>query len=145
MTEHKEACCTSPAAVCYWFAVSLVAWGVLSLIGIYWRPLHAPSAAACLFAIAIGCAANWLRNRTFHCAIIFDRCSGIPGVRPHWDSPQQSLGLAIRCYRSWHRVSTGMAVYEAFCVVALRLRLSAAVDATRSRRRDTSTHEYGND
>ena len=69
MTEHKEACCTSPAAVCYWFAVSLVAWGVLSLIGIYWRPLHAPSAAACLFAIAIGCAANWLRNRTFHCAI----------------------------------------------------------------------------
>ncbi len=69
MTEHKEACCTSPAAVCYWFAVSLVAWGVLSLIGIYWRPLHAPSAAACLFALAIGCAANWLRNRTFHCAI----------------------------------------------------------------------------
>src|SRR5260370_7928101 len=69
MTEHKEACCTSPAAVCYWFAVSLVAWGVLSLIGIYWRPLHAPSAAACLFAIAIGCAANLLRNRTFHSAI----------------------------------------------------------------------------
>src|SRR5260370_41899680 len=69
MTEHKEACCTSPAAVCYWFAVSLVAWGVLSLIGIYWRPLPAPPAAAWLFAIAIGCAANWLRNRTFHCAI----------------------------------------------------------------------------
>jgi hypothetical protein len=68
MTEHKGACCSSPAAMCYWFTVSLMAWGVLSLIGIYWRPLHASSAAACLFAMAIGCLANWLRNRTFHCA-----------------------------------------------------------------------------
>ena len=69
MTEHKEACCTSPAAMCYWFTVSLVAWGALSLIGIYWRPLHALSPAATLFAMAIGCAANWLRNRTLHCVI----------------------------------------------------------------------------
>jgi hypothetical protein len=69
MTEHKEACCTSPAALCYWFAVSLIAWGVLSLIGIYWHPLHGQSAATILFAMAIGCFANWLRNRTFHCAI----------------------------------------------------------------------------
>jgi predicted membrane-bound mannosyltransferase len=69
MTEHKETCCTSPAAVCYWFTVSLVAWGVLSLIGIYWHPLHALSPATTLFAIAIGCAANWRRNRTLHCAI----------------------------------------------------------------------------
>jgi hypothetical protein len=69
MTKQVKACCSSPAAICYWFIVSLVAWGVLSLIGIYWRPLHASSAAACLFAMAIGCLANWLRNRTFHCGI----------------------------------------------------------------------------
>jgi hypothetical protein len=69
MTEHKEACCTSPAAVCYWFTVSLVAWGVLSLIGVFWRPFHALAAATTLFAMAIGCVANWLRNRTLHCAI----------------------------------------------------------------------------
>ncbi len=55
--------------MCYWFIVSLIAWGVLSLLGIYWRPLHASSAAACLFAVAIGCLANWLKNRSFHCAI----------------------------------------------------------------------------
>ena len=55
--------------MCYWSTVSLIAWGVLSLIGIYWRPLHASSAAAFLFAMAIGCLANWLRNRSFHCAI----------------------------------------------------------------------------
>ena len=69
MIEHKGVCCSSPAAMCYWFAASLTAWGVLSLIGIYWRPLHALSAATILFAMAIGCIANWIRNRSFHCAI----------------------------------------------------------------------------
>ena len=69
MTEHKGACCSSPASMCYWLAGSLIAWGVLSLIGIYWRPLHALSAATILFAMAIGCVANWLKNRTFHCGI----------------------------------------------------------------------------
>jgi len=68
MAKQVEACCSSPAALCYWFIVSLVAWGVLNLIGLYWRPLHA-SSAACLFAMAIGCLANWRRNRSFHCAI----------------------------------------------------------------------------
>jgi hypothetical protein len=69
MIERVEACCSSPAALCYWFAVSLVAWGGLSLLGIYWHPLHASPGAACLFAIAIGCFANWFKNRSFHCII----------------------------------------------------------------------------
>jgi hypothetical protein len=69
MTKQVEACCSSPATLCYWLIVSLMAWGVLSLIGIYWRPLRASSEAACLFAMAIGCLANWFRNRSFHCAI----------------------------------------------------------------------------
>jgi len=47
----------------------MFAWAVLSFIGIYWLPFDAPSAAACLFAMAIGCFANWLKNRSFHCAI----------------------------------------------------------------------------
>jgi hypothetical protein len=69
MTRQVDACCSSPASMCYWFIISLVAWGGLSLIGMYWRPLHASAAVACLFAMAIGCLANWLRNRSFHCAI----------------------------------------------------------------------------
>jgi len=69
LTTQAKACCSSPAAICYWFIVSLLAWGVLSLVGIYWRPLHASSWATCLFAIAIGCFANWRKNRTFHCSI----------------------------------------------------------------------------
>ena len=69
MPKRVEACCSSPAAICYWFVASLVAWGVLSLIGIFWPPLHAPSPSACLFAMAIGCFANWTKNRSYHCAI----------------------------------------------------------------------------
>jgi hypothetical protein len=44
------------------------AWGALSLIGIYWRSLHGLSATTILFAMGIGCVANWVRNRTLHCA-----------------------------------------------------------------------------
>jgi hypothetical protein len=69
MAKQVEACCSSPASLCYWFVVSLVAWGVLSVIGIFWLPLHFPSESACLFAMAVGCFANWARNRSFHCAI----------------------------------------------------------------------------
>src|SRR5258708_13540546 len=65
----QGACCSSPAAMCYWFAASLIAWGILSLIGWYWHPLHGSSAATILFAMAIGCAANSPRNRTLHCGI----------------------------------------------------------------------------
>ena len=69
MAQNKGVCCSSPASICYWCSASLVAWGVLSLIGIYWHPLHASSASTVLLAMAFGCAANWLRNHTFHCAI----------------------------------------------------------------------------
>jgi hypothetical protein len=55
--------------MCYWCSASLLAWGVLSLIGIYWYPLHSSSAATICLAVAIGCGVNWLRNRTLHCGI----------------------------------------------------------------------------
>jgi hypothetical protein len=64
-----KVCCSSPASICYWFSASLVAWGLLSLVGVYWSPLKASSSGTILLAAAIGCAANWARNRTFHCGI----------------------------------------------------------------------------
>src|ERR671923_1864011 len=69
--EHREteACCSSPAAICYWFAISLVSWAILSLVGLYWHPLRPLGAPAIMFAIAIGCFAYWIKNRTFHCGI----------------------------------------------------------------------------
>lgn len=42
-------------------------WGALSVIGIFWRQLHASPRAACLLAMAVGCFANWIRNRSLHC------------------------------------------------------------------------------
>jgi hypothetical protein len=69
MAESKKVCCSSPAAMCYWFASSLAAWGVLSIAGAYWHPLRWYSASTVLFGMGIGCAANWVRNRSFHCAI----------------------------------------------------------------------------
>ena len=62
-------CCSTPVAMCYWAAVSLIAWGVLSLAGNYWRPLRAFSATTICLAMAAGCLANWLRNHTLHCGI----------------------------------------------------------------------------
>lgn len=69
MTVLRQACCSTPSAMWYWCSASLLAWGILGLIGIYWYPLHASSAATICFAVAIGCAANWVRNRTLHCGI----------------------------------------------------------------------------
>jgi hypothetical protein len=69
MAESRGACCSSPTAIWYWFAASLIAWGALSLIGLRWHPLHASAAVTILLALAIGCFANWARNRTFHCAL----------------------------------------------------------------------------
>jgi hypothetical protein len=57
------------AAIRYWFAVSILAWGLLSLAGMYWRPFRASSAVTILLAAAVGCVANWFRNRTLHCGI----------------------------------------------------------------------------
>jgi len=53
----------------YWFIVSLIAWGVLGVIGVFSHPFRVSASAACLIAMAIGCAANWFRNRSFHCSI----------------------------------------------------------------------------
>ena len=64
-----KVCCSSPASICYWFIVSLAAWAVLAVIGMLWYPLHAYSAATCLFAMAVGCFANAFKNRTYHCVL----------------------------------------------------------------------------
>jgi hypothetical protein len=53
----------------YWLAASLVAWGLLILVGFAWHPLGPVSASTILIAMGIGCGANWRRNRILHCGI----------------------------------------------------------------------------
>jgi signal transduction histidine kinase len=69
MAGKQRACCTSPAAICYWFGASLLAWAVLSIAGNYWYPLRWYGASTVLFAAGLGCVANWAKNRSFHCAL----------------------------------------------------------------------------
>jgi hypothetical protein len=68
LSKHTV-CCSSPASICYWFMASVIAWGLLSLVGLYWRPLGRASGSTILLAAGIGCVANWRKNRTFHCGI----------------------------------------------------------------------------
>src|SRR5260370_32030823 len=117
MTKQAQACCSSAASICWWLVVWLVAWGVLSLIGIYWRPLHAPSAATCLLAMAIGCFANWLRNRTYHCAatgplfliagvVFLLSDAGIIHVRAVCVWPVVLIGVGIAFLLEWRDAKT---------------------------------------
>jgi hypothetical protein len=69
MYKIQETCCSSPSSIRFWFLVSVLAWGVLSVLGIYWSPLRPYSASTILLAAAVGCIANWLMNRTLHCGI----------------------------------------------------------------------------
>jgi hypothetical protein len=64
-----KVCCSTPASICYWLVVSVAAWAVLAILGVFWHPLHGSSAATCLLAMAVGCFANGFKNRTYHCVL----------------------------------------------------------------------------
>ena len=115
-TCKPPACCSSPSSICYWCAVSLAAWGLLSLLGIIWRPLHGTSAATILLAAAIGCFANWIKNRTFHCsitawiflaaAVVFLLGSvGLIHIEPRFVWPFVAIGTAIAFILEWRFAS----------------------------------------
>ena len=65
----NEACCSSPASIRFWFVASVLAWGLLCLLGIYLGLLRPYSASTIVLAAGVGCIANWIRNRTLHCGI----------------------------------------------------------------------------
>jgi hypothetical protein len=46
----------------------VVGWGLLCMLGIYWGLLRPYSASTILLAAAVGCIANWIKNRT-HCCL----------------------------------------------------------------------------
>jgi hypothetical protein len=62
-------CCSSRASICYWLVAWLAAWAVLATIAVLWHPLRATSAVTCLLAMAFGCFANAIKNRTYHCVL----------------------------------------------------------------------------
>jgi len=69
VTGKPKVCGSSTASICYWVIVSVVAWAVFAIIGRFWHPLHGSSAATCLLAMEVGCFANALKNKTYHCML----------------------------------------------------------------------------
>lgn len=64
----KRLCCTSPRSLCYWGVAFLIFYAVgLALVFLF----HAASyELAVLFAaLGLACFVNFVRYRTFHCAI----------------------------------------------------------------------------
>jgi len=115
-SRKQRACCSSPSSICDWCAVSLGAWGLLSLLGIIGRPLHRTSATTILLAAAIGCFANWIKNRTFHCsitawiflaaAVVFLLGSvGLIHIEPRFIWPFVAIGTAFSFILEWQFAS----------------------------------------
>ena len=115
----RETCCSSPSSICYWFLVSLAAWGLLALVGTYWRPLHASAAPTILFAASIGCVANWLRNRTFHCGltaplffasgvVLLLADTGLIRIEPRFVWPFVAIGTGLSFVLEWRYARAGV-------------------------------------
>lgn len=62
MLNRRQACRRSPAAI----RAAIVAWMIISVIGLFWSPLHVTAAVTMLLAMSAGCLANWSRHCTFH-------------------------------------------------------------------------------
>ncbi|HSA94078.1 MAG TPA: hypothetical protein VLE48_13775 [Terriglobales bacterium] len=62
-------CCTTPGAICFWFAALAIFYGVGLLLGVIWPALDGYESSILFGAIALACFANFAKNRTVHCAV----------------------------------------------------------------------------
>jgi hypothetical protein len=76
----------------------------------FWRPLHASSAATCLLAMSVGCFANAFKNRTYHCvltgplfllAAILLLSSGLTYVKPTMIWTGVLVGTGAAFFLEW--------------------------------------------
>ena len=49
----KHACCGTPSSMAYWLLASLLAWGLRSLVGLFWHPLGPVSASTICWRSAL--------------------------------------------------------------------------------------------
>lgn len=105
-----KVCCSTPASICFWLIASLVAWAILAMAGTVWHPLHASAAATCLLAMAVGCFANAIKNRTYHCVItaplflvagILDLTSNRTHIRPTVIWAGVFVGVTVAFVLEW--------------------------------------------
>jgi hypothetical protein len=110
MTKRLEACCSSPAAMGYWFTVSLVAWGVLSLIGFFFalctRPRRLPFCDG--HRLPRQLVPESLISLRYYRPNIFDRWHSVPALRrtpikvkDAWVWPFVLVGTLIAFLLEW--------------------------------------------
>jgi len=62
-------CCTTPGALCFWFAAFFVFYGLGLLLPVFWPQFKGYEEIILFAALGLACAVNFGRNRTAHCAI----------------------------------------------------------------------------
>src|SRR5215471_18766 len=68
MNEIKKACCSSPSSIRFWLVMSIVAWGLLSALGLYWGLLRPYAASTILLAQGLVVLPTGLRIELFTAA-----------------------------------------------------------------------------
>src|SRR6478672_10181435 len=114
--------------MCYWFAVSS------RLRRYILASSRASSAATILFAVGIGCVANWFRSRTLDCVLagplFFIACVLLLLSDLHMAHVNSRHRLVCRSHWNRHRVSAGMAVCGS---VLLRLESAGSLESSQRR------------
>ena len=64
----KGYCCSSWQSLCFWGCAFAVFYAA-GLLAIYWLHMQIYQTAVLFAALGLACAANLVRNRTFHCVI----------------------------------------------------------------------------
>jgi hypothetical protein len=64
-----NACCTTPAAMCFWAAAFVVLYGACLVLRSVWPSLEGYGDTPLLAALGTACFINFGRNRTLHCGI----------------------------------------------------------------------------
>ncbi len=93
-SSRSSLCCTTPKAICFWFAAFLVFYGTGMLLRELLPVLRPHQMPVLLGAAGLACLANFARNRTLHCAItgpLFILAAGYAAARitrgSDWSTP----------------------------------------------------------
>ena len=80
VAHTQRYCCTTPGALCFWFAVFLVFYGFGQMV-LQWTPALGGYEDTVLFAaMGLGCVVNAAWNKTFHCFITGPLFLGVAAV-----------------------------------------------------------------
>jgi hypothetical protein len=122
MAESREVCCSSPAAMCYWFATSLIAWGVLGVARVYWSPLHWYSASTILISrrnrLHSQLAEESLVSLCHHRTAVRHRSDSLLSWTPGPRAPARKFGMVTALRRNRRSVPVGMEIRKAFLTSA---------------------------